>query len=60
MTRNHLIRGYYEHIGGYYEYGRECSVHRGDTMSTLGDITIHLGELFDKSFSKFILKTLMC
>ena len=26
------------HVGGYHEYIEGCSVHRGDTMSTLGDI----------------------
>ena len=26
------------HVGGYHEYIEGCSVHRGDTMSTSGDI----------------------
>ena len=26
------------HVGGYHEYIGGCSVHRGDTMSTSGDI----------------------
>ena len=26
------------HVGGYHEYMEGCSVHRGDTMSTSGDI----------------------
>ena len=25
-------------LGGYHEYNGGCSVHQGDTMSTLGDI----------------------
>ena len=25
------------HVGGYHEYIRGCSVHRGDTMSTSGE-----------------------
>ena len=28
------IRGYHEYIGGYHEYIGECSIHRGDIMST--------------------------
>ena len=28
-----------------------CSVHRGDTMSTSGDIMMHVGEQVDKSLS---------
>ena len=26
------------HVGRYHEYIGGCSVHQGDTMSTLGDI----------------------
>ena len=26
------------HVGGYYEYIGGCSVHRGDIMSTSGDV----------------------
>ena len=28
---------------GYHEYIRGCSVHWGDTMSTSGDIMMHVG-----------------
>ena len=31
------------HVGGYHEYIRGCSVHRGDTMSTSGDTMSTLG-----------------
>ena len=31
--------------GGYHEYIRGCSVHRGDTMSTSGDIMTTLGDI---------------
>ena len=30
-------------LGGYHEYTGGCSVHRRDTMSTLGDIMSTLG-----------------
>ena len=30
-------------VGGYHEYIKGCSVHQGDTMSTLGDIMSTLG-----------------
>ena len=26
------------HVGGYHEYIEGCSVHRGDIMSTSGDV----------------------
>ena len=32
------IGGYHDTCGGYHEYIGGCSVHRGDTMCTLGDI----------------------
>ena len=31
------------HLGGYHEYIGGCSVHQGDTMSTLGDTMSTLG-----------------
>ena len=30
-------------VGGYHEYSGGCSVHSGDTMSTLGDTIMSLG-----------------
>ena len=30
--------GYHDACGGYHEYIGGCSVHRGDTISTLGDV----------------------
>ena len=30
--------GYHDSCGGYHEYIGGCSVHRRDTMSTLGDV----------------------
>ena len=42
-------------VEGYHEYIEGCSVHRRDTMSTLGGyheyIGIHVGEQFDKILS---------
>ena len=32
------IGGYHDECGGYHEYIVGCSVHRGDTMSTLWDV----------------------
>ena len=37
------------HVGEYHEYIRGCSVHQRDTVSTSGDIMIHVGEQIDKS-----------
>ena len=31
------------HVGGYHEYMGVCSVHRGDTMSTLGGYHEYIG-----------------
>ena len=53
------------YVGGYHEYIKGCSVHRGDNMSTLGgyheyiwrcsvhwgDFMMHVGEQVDKSLS---------
>ena len=47
--------GYHNAYGGYYEYIRECSVHRGipeyigDFTSTLGDIMSTLGDIMRTS-----------
>ena len=47
------------HRGDYHEYiGGIPWVHRGDTMSTSGDIIMHVGEQVDKAF-QFPLKTPM-
>ena len=32
------VGGYYDACGGYQEYIKRCSVHWGDTMSTVVDI----------------------
>ena len=37
------IGGYHDTCGGYHEYIRECSVYRGDTMSTSGGYHEHIG-----------------
>ena len=34
-----------QYIGGYHEYIGGCSVHRGDTISTSGNITSTLGDV---------------
>ena len=39
------IGGYHDECGGYHEYIGGCSVHRRDTISTLGDIMSTLGEV---------------
>ena len=31
------------HVGGYHEYIRGCSVHRGDTISTSGGYHEYIG-----------------
>ena len=35
--------------GGYHEYIRGCSVHRGDIMSTLGGYHEYLGDIMSTS-----------
>ena len=66
------IGGYHDECRGYHVYIGGCSVHRRDTMSTLGeyheyiggysvrqrDIMMHVGEQLNKSF-QFLLKTPM-
>ena len=37
------IRGF-QYIGGYDEYMGGCSVHWRDTMSTSGNIMMHVGD----------------
>ena len=37
------IGGYHDACGGYHEYIGECSVHWGDTMSTLGGYHEYIG-----------------
>ena len=49
-----ILGGYHEYIGG----GDHEYIGGGGTMSTSGDIMIHVGELIDKSRS-FMLRTLM-
>ena len=44
--------------GGYHECIGGCSVHQGDTMSTLEDIMMHVGEQVGETF-QFLLKTPM-
>ena len=39
---------------GYHKYIRECSMHRGDTMSTLGDIMSTRGMFSTLGFSIYI------
>ena len=43
------IEGYHDACGGYHEYIRRCSVHQGDTMSTLGDIMSTSGDIMSTS-----------
>ena len=38
------------HVGDIMSMLGRCSVHQRDTMSTLGDIMIHVGEQTDKAF----------
>ena len=44
-TSGHVqyIRGYHYECGGYHVYIGGCSVHRRNTISTLGDMMMHVG-----------------